>query len=125
MSDRDSFTPKPTPTTTESGKVGKGCLAGIGCGVLLAIVVAMSVGQYNGLVDRQEDTRQKWQEVDNQYKRRADLVPNLVATVQGAADFEQSTLTAVSRTRSHRNSGCTTSNDIVTKGARMNATYTG
>jgi LemA protein len=99
MSDRDSFHPRRTATTMESGKVGKGCLVGIGLGVLLAIVVAMSIGQYNGLVDKQEATRAAWQEVDNQYKRRFDLVPNLVKTVEGVANFEKSTLTAVTEAR--------------------------
>jgi LemA protein len=99
MNDRDTFHAKRTATTMESGKVGKGCLAGIGVVVLLLVVVAMFMGQYNGLVDKQEGTRKAWQEIDNQYKRRNDLIPNLVATVQGAADFEKSTLTAVTEAR--------------------------
>ena len=99
MNDRDAFHAKRTATTMESGKIGKGCLVGIGLAVLLLVVVAMFMGQYNGLVDKQENTRAKWQEIDSQYKRRFDLVPNLVATVQGAADFEKSTLTAVTEAR--------------------------
>jgi LemA protein len=79
--------------------VGLGCLLGIGLVVLLLVIGAMSVGQYNGLVEKQETTKAKWQEVDNQYKRRYDLVPNLVQTVQGVANFEQSTLTAVTEAR--------------------------
>jgi len=99
MSDRNTSTARRTPALMESGKVGKGCLLGIGLAALLLVLVAMSVGQYNGLVDKQETTKAKWQEVDNQYKRRADLVPNLVNTVKGVANFEQSTLTAVTEAR--------------------------
>ena len=99
MNDRETFCAKRTATTMESGKVGKGCLLGIALAVLLVVVVAMFMGQYNGLVDKQEGTRKAWQEIDNQYKRRNDLVPNLVATVQGAASFEKETLTAVTEAR--------------------------
>jgi LemA protein len=93
------FAAKRTPTTMESGKVGKGCLIGIGFAVVLAILVAMTVGQYNGLVDKQEKTRKHWQEVDNQYKRRSDLVGNLVETVKGAAAFNKDTLVEVTEAR--------------------------
>ena len=51
------------------------------------------VGKYNSLVTLQENTEAKWSAIDNQYKRRFDLVPQLVATVKGAADFEKNTLT--------------------------------
>src|SRR4029079_10470003 len=93
MNDRETFSARRTATTMESGKVGKGCLVGIALGALVLVIGAMFVGQYNGLVDKQEATRKAWQEIDNQYKRRNDLIPNLVATVQGTADFEKQTLT--------------------------------
>jgi LemA protein len=70
--------------------------------VILAVAVligAIGFGTYNGLVSRRENVAAKWSEIDNQYKRRNDLVPNLVATVQGAANFEKSTLTAVTEAR--------------------------
>lgn len=68
--------------------------------VLLLAVVALAGGcQYNGLVRAQESVKGAWSEIDNQYKRRADLVPNLVETVKGAADFEKSTLEAVVNAR--------------------------
>jgi len=66
---------------------------------LLAVAVVMGGCQYNGLVSAQEQVKGAWSQVDNQYKRRADLVPNLVATVKGAADFEKSTLEAVTEAR--------------------------
>ncbi|MPZ76106.1 MAG: LemA family protein [Deltaproteobacteria bacterium] len=55
---------------------------------------------YNSLQGLDEDVKGAWAEVQNQYQRRADLVPNLVATVKGAAQFEQDTLTQVIEARS-------------------------
>jgi LemA protein len=97
--DPRDFTPKRTPTTMESGAIGKGCLVGIGLLVLVLVLVAMTIGHYNGLVDRQEETRRAFGVIDSEYKRRFDLVPNLVATVEGVAGFEKSTLTAVTEAR--------------------------
>jgi LemA protein len=54
---------------------------------------------YNGLVPKDEDVKQKWANVQNQYQRRLDLIPNLVNTVKGAANFEQKTLTDVIEAR--------------------------
>ena len=74
----------------------------IGCLVLLVIVgvIAMAgVGGYNRLVTMDEAVDSAWGQVENVYQRRADLIPNLMATVKGAADFEQETLTAVVEAR--------------------------
>ncbi len=70
-------------------------------GVLLLVLVmgACGVGKYNELVGLQQGVDAAWAQVENVYQRRADLIPNLVATVQGAAGFEQSTLTAVTEAR--------------------------
>ncbi|MEL7161884.1 MAG: LemA family protein, partial [Bacteroidota bacterium] len=56
-------------------------------------------GSYNGFVDGEENVENAWSMVETQYQRRADLIPNLVSTVKGAADFEQSTITAVTEAR--------------------------
>lgn len=72
-------------------------LIGIGALVLLVIY---GININNGLVEKQESVNQSWAQVENQYQRRADLVPNLVNTVEGAADFEQETLTEVIDARS-------------------------
>lgn len=56
-------------------------------------------GRYNSLVTLQENAEAAWSEIDNQYKRRFDLVPQLVSTVKGAADFEKSTLESVTEAR--------------------------
>ncbi len=70
--------------------------------VLIALVVfggCGAVNVQNKLVDLDEGVKAKWGEVENQYQRRSDLVPNLVATVKGAAEFEKSTLEAVIQAR--------------------------
>lgn len=54
---------------------------------------------YNTLVNLDENVKGKWAQVENAYQRRADLIPNLVNTVKGAADFEQETLTQVIEAR--------------------------
>src|SRR5213596_1375172 len=78
----------------------------IGCGVVIAIVLfvvvvaAISIaGTYNRLVRLQQTVDQSWAQVQNVYQRRADLIPNLVNTVSGAANFEKSTLTEVTNAR--------------------------
>ncbi len=77
----------------------------IGCGVLAAIaavallVVVIAGGSYNGLVSKQQAVDKSWAQVQNVYQRRADLIPNLVQTVQGAANFEKSTLTEIVEAR--------------------------
>ncbi|MEY4575371.1 MAG: hypothetical protein RL701_74 [Pseudomonadota bacterium] len=70
----------------------------------LCVLAAMFAGGgcgYNDVIDRDEDVKQQWAEVQNQYKRRADLVPNLVKVVQGAANFERDTLQKVVEARSN------------------------
>jgi LemA protein len=78
----------------------------IGCGVVIAIVLfvvvvaAISIaGTYNRLVRLQQTVDQSWAQVQNVYQRRADLIPNLVNTVSGAANFEKSTLVEVTNAR--------------------------
>jgi LemA protein len=68
--------------------------------VLLALFGFYGCSKYNGLVGKDESVNGKWAEVQTQYQRRLDLIPNLVNTVQGAADFEKSTLSAVIEARS-------------------------
>jgi LemA protein len=87
-------------TMHQRGFAKIGCMV-LGGTVLMAglIMVFMLVGRYNGLVTLQEQTEASWSEIDNQYKRRFDLIPQLIATVKGAADFEKSTLEAVTEAR--------------------------
>jgi len=84
----------------QRGSLKVGCLIAVGVVVALALLVGLLlVGRYNTLVGIQERVRAAWSEIDNQYKRRFDLVPQLVNTVQGAADFERSTLEEVTEAR--------------------------
>lgn len=67
-------------------------------GIALAAIVWIWSG-YNGLITARESVNASWAQVETQYQRRVDLVPNLVNTVKGAADFEQETLTNVTEAR--------------------------
>jgi LemA protein len=67
--------------------------------VVLAVLFFWVKSSYNGLVEKDEAVKKSWAEVQNQYQRRMDLINNLVATVKGAANFEQKTLTDVIEAR--------------------------
>jgi LemA protein len=78
-------------------KIALGVLAAI---VLFVIVMGGTIaGTYNSLVQLDQAVQSQWAQVQNVYQRRADLIPNLVGTVKGAANFEQQTLTAVTEAR--------------------------
>jgi LemA protein len=66
---------------------------------ILAVILFMGCNGYNGLVKQDESVKKAWNNVQTEYQNRADLVGNLVNTVKGAANFEQSTLTAVVEAR--------------------------
>lgn len=66
----------------------------------LAVSLSSSGCGYNAVIDQDENVKAAWGEVENQYQRRADLVPNLVKTVKASADFEASTLQKVVEARS-------------------------
>ena len=79
---------------------GKILLAVLGFFVVLAIVLGLWVaGIFNRLVTLQQGTDAAWAQVQNVYQRRADLIPNLVNTVSGAANFEKSTLAEITEAR--------------------------
>jgi len=92
--------------------------------VLLIIVLLVGFagcagcGSYNGLVDQDEAVAQAWGDVQTQYQRRADLIPNLVNTVKGAANFEQKTLDSVTNARA-RATGITLSSDDLKDPAKV------
>jgi LemA protein len=88
------------PHSTRTGGLGTGALVVLGVLLLLALSIGgCGVGRYNSLTRSKVAVEAKWAEIDNQYKRRNDLVPNLVATVKGVANFEQKTLTDVTEAR--------------------------
>src|SRR3954471_5448143 len=78
----------------------------LGCGGVLVVVLFIALifglfllGKYNGLVKLDQEVNKKWGDVQTVYQRRADLIPNLVNTVSGAANFEKSTLVEVTNAR--------------------------
>ena len=74
-----------------------GCLAI--AAVVAVIAIVWGIGQYNALVQSQEGVNAAWSQVENVYQRRMDLIPNLVATVKGVAEFEKETYTQVAEAR--------------------------
>ena len=74
----------------------------IAIGVIVFILVLLGMNacsSYNSMIEKDEAVTSQWQQVENQYQRRLDLIPNIVNTVQGQADFEKSTLQAVIEAR--------------------------
>ena len=71
---------------------------------LVVIVIMWAVGAYNGMVTLDEGVQGKWADVETQYQRRADLIPNLVSTVKGYAAHESETLESVVKARSEASS---------------------
>ncbi|HEX38187.1 MAG TPA: LemA family protein [Candidatus Cloacimonetes bacterium] len=78
----------------------KGCIIAIIIVVILVIALYATIkGKYNSFVQQKLDVENSWAEIDNQYKRRADLIPNLVNTVKGYASHEKQTFTEVIEAR--------------------------
>jgi LemA protein len=80
--------------------VGKAGIAAIIIAAVVLLLGGTCVATYNKLVRLDQAASAQWAQVENAYQRRADLVPNLVATVQGAAAFERQTITQVTEARS-------------------------
>jgi LemA protein len=78
-------------------KYALGCLGIIVIGFIILLIGGCS--SYNGLVRLSQDVDSQWADVQTQYQRRNDLIPNLVNTVSGAANFEKSTLEAITNAR--------------------------
>lgn len=77
----------------------KGTITGIVIAVCLVFLFAGGCSSYNGMVDADQAVQKQWGQVENQYQRRADLIPNLVNTVKGYAAHESSTLESVTNAR--------------------------
>lgn len=82
--------------------------------IFIGLFIASSLSScgYNSMVQKREAVNSAWSNVESAYQRRADLVPNLVNTVKGAANFEQSTLTAVVEARANATSIKIDPNDL-------------
>ena len=73
----------------------------LGIVILLVLILGGSaVGSYNTLVGKQQEVNAKWSQVENQMQRRADLIPNIVATVKGIAGLEERVFTKIAEARS-------------------------
>lgn len=79
---------------------------------IVALLIFFGININNSLVEKEEAVNSAWAQVENQYQRRADLIPNLVNTVRGAADFEQETLTQVIEARSQATSVTIDASDL-------------
>ena len=79
----------------------KGCIGLIVLGVIALALFGWVKNSYNGLVSQQENVEKAWGNVENQYQRRADLIPNLVETVKGYAKHEQETFEKVIEARAN------------------------
>jgi len=76
-----------------------GCAIGAVILLVVALLVSWGISSYNNMVSLDQSVIQQWSQVENQYQRRADLIPNLVNTVKGYADFEKEVLTKVTEAR--------------------------
>ena len=79
---------------------------------ILGVLLIAGCTSYNGFVNAEEDVERVWSDVETQYQRRSDLIPNLVNTVKGAAEFERSTLEAVTEARARATSITINANDL-------------
>lgn len=80
--------------------------------IIVGVLAIWAWRAYNGLVPMDENVKEKWAKVQSQYQRRADLIPNLVNTVKGAANFEQKTLTDVIEARAKATQMKVDANDL-------------
>jgi LemA protein len=94
-----------TPNKLKEGgpMKNKGMMIGCAIGGVILLALAMlffwGMSTYNNMVSQDQAVMQQWSQVENQYQRRADLIPNLVNTVKGYADFEKEVLTQVTEAR--------------------------
>ena len=97
--------PRSSPAVfARRGAISKGCLVAIALLIPILLIGGCAAGQYNSIVAKRETVDSRWSTVESDYTRRAELIPSLVATVKGAASFEQETLTAVTEARAKASS---------------------
>ena len=78
----------------------KGLLIGLGIFAIVVMIIGFSImGTYNDMVAKDQEVNQQWAQVENVYQRRADLIPNLVATVKGYASHEREVLESITASR--------------------------
>lgn len=86
-------------SSARSGGLSLGLVIGLGLLAVIVVALVLGVGTYNGLASKKQDVSAKFALLDSQYKRRADLIPQLVETVKGASNFEKSTLESITAAR--------------------------
>jgi len=85
----------------EEKQMNKILLIVVGVVVLIVLIIGVAMfGSYNTLVTKQQNVKAHWSEVENQMQRRADLIPNIVATVKGVAGLEERVFTRIAEARS-------------------------
>src|SRR5258706_9245293 len=87
--------------------------------LVVAILGGSCVSKYNHLVSLDQKVKSQWAQVENAYERRADLIPNLVETVKGAANFEKETYVAVTEARSRAVQVTANAGDATTNPAKL------
>jgi LemA protein len=102
-------------------KLSAGWIALIIIGAIIFFSVLWFIGSYNGLVRSDETVNEKWANVQSAYQRRADLIPNLVETVQGAVKFEKETQTEIAALRSNAIAARDALKSATTQAERMEA----
>lgn len=100
--------------------MSKGSIIGIVVAALLVLLFAGGCSQYNGLVSANQEVEKSWGQVENQYQRRADLIPNLVNTVKGYAAHESETLEAVTNARAGLTKAYNEANEMTPAEAQQN-----
>jgi len=100
-------------------KMSTGAVVGISIVAVVLILILWVAGSYNGLVTASESVNEKWGNVQTAYQRRADLIPNLVATVKASADFEKGMQTQIAELRTGI-SGAQTPQEIDLMGQKIN-----
>ena len=98
----------------------KGSIIGIVVAALLVFLFAGGCSQYNGLVNADQSVEKQWGQVENQYQRRADLIPNLVNTVKGYAAHESETLESVTNARAGLTKAYNEANEMTAAEAQQN-----
>jgi LemA protein len=102
--------------------MGKITLIILGVVVVIVLIIGLlALGSYNGLVTKQQNVRAQWSMVENQMQRRADLIPNIVATVKGIAGLEERVFTRIAEARANllstmQNPNSTTEDKIAADG---------
>lgn len=102
-----------------SKPISKGTIALIFFGAVIVVLVLGTLSSYNGLISKEETVNTAWSNLQSQYQRRADLIPNLVNTVKGYTSHEHETLTKVVEARAKATSLMVNAEDLTPERAKQ------